>query len=139
MPLDNEPKALAADILSEIISYVKQSRPTRTDGTSTQGYVYSQQTPGLMVSPRDYAAPWSPMGGAGASAAAAAEAARQRAEGQNDGSAQALAAATAARRALEAAFKTTQLVDTMLIVTNDGTMETWGGGGRHLSFVYKGI
>jgi hypothetical protein len=35
--------------------------------------------------------------------------------------------------------KQTQLTDTMLIVTNDGTMETYSGGGRHLAIAYRGI
>jgi hypothetical protein len=138
MPADNETKAIVADILSELISYIKESRPTRSDGTSTQGYVYSQMRIGQMVSPRDFAAPWTPMGGSG-SAQAAAAVAQQRADGPNDGSAAALASAAAAKRANQAAYNLTQLTDTMLIVTNDGTMETYSGGGRHLAITYKGV
>lgn len=123
---DNEPKALAVDLLNEIITYVKQSRPTRTDGSSTQGFVYSQLRVGQMISPRDFAKPWSPIGGSGA---ATPPAGGQPAPGGSD----------AARRAQQAAFNACQLVDAMMVVTNDGTLETYSGGGRHLTFAYKSI
>jgi len=139
MALDNEPRALAADVLSQVLNYIKQSTPTRTDGKATQGFVYSTLRVGQMISPKDFAFPWSPIGGSpaqttpgpqpppGDPAAAAAEA-------------QAKAAAQAStRRAINAAFKTEQLVNTMLVVTNDGTLETYSGGGRHLDFAYHEI
>lgn len=134
MAIDNEPKALVADILSEIISYVKASRPTRTDGSSTQGYVYSQIRPGQMISPRDFSKPWSPIGGAGASSAPAPGA--TPAAGSTTPP---LSSSDITRRAMRAAFNTTQLVDTMMIVTNDSTMETYSGGGRHLGVTYEQI
>lgn len=116
-----ETRALVADILSELITYIRTGRPTRTNGSSTQGYVYSQLRVGQMISPRDFGMPWSPIGGAAGIA-----------EGQT-----AAAISEAAKRAYQASFNTTQLVDTMMIVTNDGTMETYSGGGRHLATAYE--
>lgn len=131
MSIDSEPRVLAASVLSEIITFIKQSRPTRTDGTATTGYVYCQMSPGLMVSPRDFAKPWSPIGGiAGLSS------------GQRppDGSTQpGEPTSVIARRAYEAAFKTFSMFDKLLLVTNDGTTQFYSGGGRHLSFQYNMI
>lgn len=133
MAIDNEPKALVVDILSEIISYVKASRPTRTDGTSTQGYVYAQLRPGQMISPRDFSRAWSPIGGAGASSAPAPGTTPAA------GSTTAPSSTDVMRRAMQAAFNTGQLVDAMMIVTDDSTLETYSGGGRHLGVTYDQI
>jgi hypothetical protein len=142
MPLDNEPKALVADILSEIITYVKQSRPTRTDGTSTQGYVYMQLRPGQMISPRDFSRTWNPSGVSGSSAAPAPGAAPPVA-GQIPPVTPATGPGTVApkdaiARSIWAAFNTTQIVDTLSMVTDDSTLAAYAAG-RHLSFVYPGI
>src|SRR5260221_5904592 len=40
---------------------------------------------------------------------------------------------------MEAAFKTTEQFDKLLMVTNDGTTQPYSGGGRHLAFQYAGI
>lgn len=129
--MDSEPRALAASILSEIVTYVHQSRPTRTDGKSTSGYVFCQMTPGLMVSPRDYAKPWSPVGGIlGLSSG-------QRPPG--DSTAPAPPSSDAARRAYSAAFNTATTFDKLLLVTDDGTTQYYSGGGRHLSFQYANL
>ena len=131
MTIDDHPRALAADILSQIITDIKGSRPTRTDGTSTTGFVYSQLSPGEMVSPRDFARPWSPMGGspapAGPSLAPPGISVPAAPPNAN------------AKRAIEAAFKTAEKFDRLLMVTNDGTTQPYAGGGRHLSFQYTGI
>lgn len=129
---DNEPKALAVSILSEIISAVKQGTPTRTDDKATQGFVYSQLRVGQMISPRDFARAWSPVGGTPTVATQ---------QPPTDGS-QVPPAPTAgenARRAVQATMKTEALVDTMLVITDDGTLQTYSGGGRHLGFAYKSI
>ncbi|MET9327333.1 hypothetical protein [Tsukamurella sp. NPDC003166] len=138
MPIDNEPRALAVDLLSNVLNYIKQSTPTRTDGKATQGYVYSVLRVGQMISPADYAQPWSPIGGTPADTAtaqqppadpaAAATAAAQKAAQQAN-----------TKRALRATFNVENLVDTMLVVTNDETLETYSGGGRHLGFAYHEI
>ncbi|MGT2477599.1 hypothetical protein [Paraburkholderia terrae] len=135
---DNEPRALAVDLLSEIISYIKQSRPTRTDDKATVGFVYSQLRVGQMISPHDFAAAWSPIAGAPSQNGGA-----QQPPAGLDPSAAATAAASAAaenvKRAMNATFNTEQLVNTMLLVTDNGTFETYSGGGRHLSFAYGEI
>ena len=128
MPID-EPKALAADILSEIISYVKASRPTRTDGSSTQGFVYCQMRPGLMISPRDYSRAWSPMG---TSSSPPASGATPPAGATPPGE----VAGAAARRARQAATNMGLLCDELLVVTDDSTTVKYSGGGRRLDVSY---
>lgn len=132
MAMDDEPRALAVDILNEIISYIKQSRPTKTDGTSTQGFVYAQQNPGQMISPRDFSRPWSPLGTASAPAVSGPPPAGGTAPPPANPSEE-------TKRAMRAASNTATLFDTLLMITDDSTMMTYGGGGRHLSFAYPGI
>lgn len=119
MAPDNERRALAVDLLNQVLNYIKQSTPTRTNDQATQGFVYSVLRVGQMISPHDFALAWSPIGGSPA---------------QNVAGAQANTL-----RAMSATFNTEQLVDTMLAVTNDGTFETYSGGGRHLGFTYHEI
>jgi hypothetical protein len=128
---DNQPKALVVNLLSEIISAIKQGTPTRTDDTSTHGFVLSQPRVGQMVSPRDFGRPWSPVGGVPAAPVAAQPPAGTTPPGPT--------AADDARRAAQATLNTEALVNTMLVVTDDGTTETFGGGGRHLTSAYKDI
>ncbi|HEX5712274.1 MAG TPA: hypothetical protein VFX85_03050 [Solirubrobacterales bacterium] len=131
-PPDNEPKALAVDLLNEIISYIKQSTPTRTTDTATQGFVYSQLRVGQMISPRDFGRPWNPIGGVAPAPVPA----------QPTGDATAPPGANVAdavRRGVQASMNTEAIVDTMLVVTNDGTLQTYSGGGRHLGFAYSSI
>jgi hypothetical protein len=139
MPLDDEPRALAVDLLSQIINYIKQSTPVRTDGKATSGFVYSVLRVGQMISPRDFALPYSPIGGSPAPASAGAPPPPGDVQA-TVAAAQAKAAAQAnTQRAMQAGFNVEQLVDTMLVVTNDGTYETYGGGSRHLAFEYHEI
>jgi len=139
MPTDDEPRALAVDLLSQIINYIKQSTPVRSDGKATSGFVYSVLRVGQMISPLDFALPWSPIGGSPAQADTGPQ--QPPADTQAAvAAAQAKAAAQAnTQRAMSAAFKLEELVDTMLVVTNDGTFETYGGGDRHLAFQYHEI
>src|SRR5262249_6151930 len=43
------------------------------------------------------------------------------------------------RRAIQAAFNTSQLVDRLIMVTKDEKMREYPGGGRTISFAYEGI
>jgi hypothetical protein len=127
---DNEPKALAVDLLNEIISYIKQSTPTRTSDTATQGFVYSQLRVGQMISPRDFGRPWNPVGGIA------------QVPAQPTGDVTTPPGANVAevmRRGVQATINTEAVVDTMLVVTDDGTLQTYSGGGRHLGFAYSSI
>ncbi|MEU6408370.1 hypothetical protein [Microbispora sp. NPDC046933] len=118
--MENEPEVMVAAMLSQIITQVKQSRPTRTDGSgTTQGFVFSQQVPGRPVSPRDYGLPWHPAGGTpGQPGAPTTE---------------------SVKRAMAAASNTAELVDSLLVVTDDGTLVSYSGGGRKLTVAYQGI
>src|SRR5260221_14244537 len=116
MSIDDHARALAIDVFNMIITDIKESSPTRTDGTSTTGFVYAQLSPGLMISPRDFARPWTPMSGTPTPAGAVGA---PLPPGITQPPAQ--PAGTAAKRAMEAAFKTAEQFDKLLMVTNDGT------------------
>lgn len=127
MAMENEPNVLAADVLSEIITRIKTSRPTTSSGESTTGFVFSMQVPGFMVSPKDFSRPWSPIGGAPAEGPPPTAGATTPPPPANE----------RVQRAQEAAFKTFTMFDELLMVRDDGRTETYSGGGRRLSFQYK--
>lgn len=142
-PVANEPGKAVSAILDTLIDTIKSSVPQRSDGKSLfSGIVYSQLVLGQLVDPDDYKDPWSPMKGTVQSALpAAAPAAGAPAAG---GDASAPAPATPApdpkfRKAMDAAFKTAQLVDRMIMVTKDDSMREYPGGGKHISFAYENI
>lgn len=124
--MNDHPKALAADIFSEIIMDIKASRPTTSTGEATTGFVYCMQVPGLMVSPKDFSRPWSPIGGVpDAPKPPAGSTDLPPTPGQE------------LKRAVDAAFKTHTMFDELLMVRDDGRTEAYAGGGRRLSFQYK--
>ncbi len=150
----NEPGQAALTVLDQIIERIKSTRPVGSDNKPLEtGFVYSQLVLGQMVDPDDFANPWSPMGGstvhdalkdgklpanAGASVATGPEAAP--ADGSTQGGGADVGAVSAKlRRALQAAFNTSQLVDRLIMVTKDETMREYPGGGRTISFAYDGI
>jgi hypothetical protein len=123
------PELVLIDLFNSIVDRIKQTRPTRTDGKPLSGgLVYSQLVLGMPIDPSDYGSPWSPIG------AATGGSQQQQAgvpvvTGQPD---------PKLLRALEAAFKTSQLCNVMLQVTNDGSYLQYPVG-RHLEFQYAGI
>ncbi len=130
MTIEDHSKALAVDIFNQIITQIKESRPTRTDGTATSGFVYCQLRPGEMVNPRDYARPWSPIGGTPPASGTPGPASPASAT---------TPANEAVKRAMEATFRTGEKFDKLLMVTNDGTTQSYAGGGRHLGVQYDGL
>jgi len=139
--LTKEPVAMMAALLSQIIDQVKGTRPTKTDGSPlSRGYIFSQLPMGQMKSPRDYAGPWSPMGGTPPNLNPAANPTTAPAGGAPAGpdAAAAAAAAAATKHAMQVAYNTSQLADAMLQVTTDGSYLEYPTG-RHLSFNYASI
>lgn len=123
------PELVIIDLLNTIVDRVKQTQPARTDGKPLSGgLVYSQLILGMPIDPRDYANPWSPMGGSTGGAAAAGVPATVT-PGTPD---------PKLLRSLESAFKTAQLCNIMLQVTDDGSYLQYPVG-RHLDFSYSGI
>ena len=121
------PELVLIDLFNTIVERVKQTRPTRTDGKPLSGgLVYSQLVLGMPIDPRDYSAPWSPIGGATGQQQ---QPGVPTVTGQPD---------PKLLRALEAAFKTSQLCNVMLQVTDDGSYLQYPVG-RHLEFQYSGI
>ncbi|MDF5754236.1 hypothetical protein [Spongiactinospora sp. TRM90649] len=125
--MENEAKILVADLLSQIITDIKQSRPTKTDGVATQGFVYSQMVPGQMISPRDFAGAWVPTGQSTGTTAPAAPG--QPITPPNE----------VVGRAMMAAANTATLMDRMMVVTDNGTLSTFPGGGRQVSLTFGQI
>lgn len=133
--LTEEPVAMMASLLSQIIDQIKGSRPTKTDGSPlSRGYVFSQLPMGQAKSPRDYVGPWSPMGGTPPNLVPA----TNPTTAPPDPAAAAAAATAASKHAMQVAFNTSQLADTMLQVTTDGSYLEYPTG-RHLSFAYSSI
>lgn len=123
------------DVMNTIVDRVKQTQPATTTGKPLSGgLVYSQLVLGMPIDPRDYANPWSPMGGDSGpgSQTAGVPAAPAPAPGATPAPDPKLLAS------LEAAFKTSQLCNVMLQVTNDGSYLQYPIG-RHLAFEYDGI
>jgi hypothetical protein len=138
MPLP-ESGNLVLTLFDELINRVKSSQPITTDGKSlTLGFVYSQLPLGMMVDKNDYINPWSPMGGAPAGVAL----------GDGGGAAAAPAGGGAAgakpapdpkfKKAIEAAYKVSSLVDNMLMVSKDNKYIEYPTQ-RKISFGYESI
>jgi hypothetical protein len=153
MPDTNEPGAAVLGILEQLINRIKSSRPIRSDKKPAElGFVYSQLVLGMMVDPRDYKGAWSPAGGDSIQDAidkghAPANAAPAPASGAPATTAAAAGTAASASpapdpkymRAMDAAFKTSMLVDRLIMVTKDDTYLEYPGGGRKISTAYDGI
>src|SRR5262245_29336286 len=122
----NEPGQAVLTIFDQIIERIKSTRPVRSDNKPLEtGFVYSQLVLGEMVDPADFKNPWSPMGGstvhdAVASGAVPTSAGAQPAAAGPQPATDAAAGTDAkVRRAMQAAFNTSQLVDRLIMVTKD--------------------
>jgi hypothetical protein len=136
MATETETAVLA--IFDEILNKIKSIRPLRTDGKElTTGFVYSQLVPGRMIDPRDYANPWSPMGGSSLQDAVNAANATSAAPA-GDTPLPATDPRVKHQRAMQAAFRTAQLVNNMLMVTRDGSYLQYRTQ-RQVSFAYESI
>lgn len=123
------PELVLIDLFNTIVERVKQTQPARTDGKPLSGgLVYSQLMLGMPIDPRDYAKAWSPAGSA-TGGGQQQQAGVPVVQGQPDPN---------LLRSLEAAFKTSQLCNIMLQVTDDGSYLQYPVG-RHLEFQYSGI
>ena len=123
------PELVLIDLFNTIVERVKQTQPARTDGKPLSGgLVYSQLLLGMPIDPRDYANAWTPMGAA-TGGGQQQQAGVPAVKGEPD---------PKLLRSLEAAFKTSQLCNIMLQVTDDGSYRQYPVG-RHLEFQYAGI
>jgi hypothetical protein len=126
---NNEPGQAVITVLDQIIERIKSTRPLRSDNKPLEnGFVYSQLVLGQMVDPDDFKAPWSPMGGSTVHDAVAAA-----------GTPPAGDAGAKVRRAMQAAFNTSLLVDRQIMVSRDEKMREYPDGGRTVSFAYEEI
>jgi hypothetical protein len=122
------PELVIIDLLNTIVDRVKQTQPSRTDGKPlSSGLVYSQLVLGMPIDPRDYSNAWTPI--AAATGGGQQQAGVPAVKGQPD---------PKLLRSLQAAFKTSQLCNVMLQVTDDGSYLQYPVG-RHLEFQYSGI
>jgi hypothetical protein len=154
------PGSAVLQLFDQIIDRVKQTRSVRTDNKPLENdFVYSQMILGMPVNPDDYLHPWTPaLGSAGQPGGppAAAPAASAPAPSTNgSGAPDPLAGAgdpsgglpsfpapapvdPRAAKALNAAFNTSTLCNTMLQVTANNEYVEYPVG-RHLSFQYESI
>ena len=141
----NEPGKAVLTILDTLIDNIKSSVPQRSDGKDLYtGVVYSQLTLGELVDPDDYKRAWSPMKGSSVQDSVKAQGGTPGAPAVAAGEPTPGAPAASEpdpkyKRAIDAAFKTSQLVDRLLMVTEDETMREYPGGGRKISFAYESI
>ena len=154
-----EPGGLVLTLFDNLIERIKSTRPIRTDGKPlTTGFVYSQLVLGMPCDPRDYMNPWSPAGGgtvqdamkkepaiaappaSGQPAAVSGSTATQPASGEPAAASGSTAPVpdTKLQKAINAAWKTSRLVDTMIMVTDDESFLEYPTS-RHVSFSYEGI
>ena len=132
---NKEPGKLILKVFDDLISRVKSTRPIQSDGTPlATGFVYSQLVLGRMVDPRDYLNPWSPIGGTTLQESVEAGDLPTDATDEDRAS----AAIEKVQRALQAAYKTSQLADSMIMVTDDDTYLSYPAE-RKVSFAYEGI
>ena len=114
----SEPGKLVLTVMDQLIERIKSSRPLRTTGKPlTQGFVYSQLVLGMPCDPRDYSAPWSPAGGGTIQDVLKNQPEVAASGGSGGGTATAIEPKL--QRSLNAAWKTSRLVDAMLMVTDD--------------------
>ena len=127
-----EPGKLVLNIFDTLIDRIKSTRPVQPNGESlTTGFVYSQLVLGQMVDPKDYSDPWSPNRGATLQ------------EAVTDGELPSAEASSAQisekiQNSLEAAYRSSQLADSMIMVTSDDTYLSYPAE-RKVSFAYEGI
>lgn len=127
-----EPGKLVLNIFDTLIDRIKSTRPVQTNGESlTTGFVYSQLVLGQMVDPKDYSDPWSPNRGATLQ------------EAVTDGELPSAEPSSAQisekiQNSLEAAYRSSQLADSMIMVTSDDTYLSYPAE-RKVSFAYEGI
>jgi hypothetical protein len=120
--------------LDELVQRALNSRPVRTDGKPLNDVVYSHLRQGTMVDPRDFTKPWSPIGGASLQDAPLVP---PPAPG-TPAPPPAPPSDVNLKKALWAAWRTAELANATLMVTNDGSYEPYRSG-RHLDFQYTAI
>jgi hypothetical protein len=132
----SEPGKLVLSVLDQLMEKLL-APPLRTNGKPLPaGSVCSQLVLGMPCDPRDYKAPWQPAGGGTVqdalknqpAIAAPAGGPGATAPGIND----------EIQRSMNAAWKTSRLVDEMLMVTDDSSYLEYPTA-RHVSFAYEGI
>jgi len=123
--MTSEPGQLVLTILDSLVDRIKSSHPLRTDGKPlTDGFVYSQLVLGRPIAPRDYMNAWTP---------SSPDATVKDTVGTTAGG------TIPHTPSMNAAWLTSQLVDDMIMVTDDDSWLEYRGGGRHISFAYEGI
>jgi hypothetical protein len=122
--MGSEPGQLVLTILDQLVDRIKSSHPLRTDGKPlTDGFVYSQLVLGRPIEPRDYMNAWTPGDNATV----------------KDTVGTTAGGTLPHTSSINAAWLTSQLVDDMIMVTDDDSWLEYRGGGRHISFAYEGI
>jgi hypothetical protein len=136
------PGDVVLTLLDNLVERVLTGQPQRTDGKPVARHtVYSHLRQGRSIDPTDYRGPWSPTRGSTLQDDLEKRSEQTAADGSNGSGDEKKKAASQAKfqKAIDAAFHTAELVDTLLRVTPDGTYDVYQGGGKRLSSTYEGI
>lgn len=140
----NEPGAAVLTIFEQLISRIKSSRPIKSDKTPLEtGFVYSQLMLGRMIDPRDYGQPWTPAGGSSLQPAQITTGVQGSPIATQPGAGAPAAGAEPAvdprqMKAKQAAFNVGQLVDELIMVTDNDRYLSYPQP-RKVSFAYESI
>ena len=133
-------------VLDQIVSHILTQQPVDSQGNQTATTVYLQYQTGVGIDPRQYADPWTPMGGSSLqSVLQSGQQAPQPAAPaapttpSSSGSAGTPPVNTALQASLLAASETSMLADQMFLVDNQGQLQVYQSGSRSLAFAYGEI
>lgn len=133
------------NVLDQIVAKVLTQQPVDSQGNSTGTTLFLQYQTGFPIDPREYANPWTPMGGSSLQSVLQSGQVQQTAAPAapttpgSSGSSAAPPVNTALQASLMAAWETSYLADQMFMVDNQGQLQVYQGGGRSLAFAYGEI
>ena len=141
---------LVLSLYRQLIDQIMQSRPAQTNGHGfTPGYVYSQLLQGTPIDPVDFIGPYTPnnnsplqdaVGAYNQSTPAGPAPPTAGGSGTSTGTSDPAIDGSVAkfRQAMQAAYNTSVLVDSMIMITGDDVYEEYPTT-RHISFAYNGV
>lgn len=130
------------NVMDQIVAHLLTQQPVDSTNKPTGTTVYLQYQTGQGVDPRQYANPWTPMGGSSLQSVlqSGQVSPSQPTTTPSGGTSTATPTVdTALQASLMAAWETSNLVDSMFLVDDKGQLQTYQGGGRSLAFAYGEI
>jgi hypothetical protein len=134
------------NVMDQVVAHLLTQQPVDSTNKPTGTTVYLQYQTGQGVDPRQYANPWTPMGGSSLQSVLQSGQVSQSQQTttpttttSGDGSTATPPVDTALQASLMAAWETSNLVDSMFLVDDKGQLQTYQGGGRSLGMAYGEI